>query len=102
MESAYESPGFTRRAKGQAAPIMRDIGSPTKLTEPRLGCSPPRRRQERREASGGTLRARSRDRRPWIVLGLIAGFIGSRQETHKKARRGRYLRTALVARRDTK
>jgi hypothetical protein len=31
---------------------------PTKLTEPRLGCSPPGRRQERRKASGGTWRDR--------------------------------------------
>src|SRR5229473_6005113 len=49
-------------AEDQAAPIMRDSGYPTKLTEPRLGCSPPGRRQERREASGGTRR------RDWSCL----------------------------------
>src|SRR6266851_8510972 len=48
--------------------IARDTGYPTKMTEPRLGCSPPGRRQERRaqdalarerlEDSGGLERLR--------------------------------------------
>ena len=57
-------------AEDQAAPIMRDSGYPTKLTEPRLGCSPPGRRQERREASGGT-RRRDWSCRPARSCGLI-------------------------------
>ena len=33
----------------RSCPVIRGSGYPTKLTEPRLGCSPPGRRQERRE-----------------------------------------------------
>jgi hypothetical protein len=49
---------LSRRALG--SPKSRGTSEyPTTLTEPRLGCSPPGRRQERRKASGGTLRDRS-------------------------------------------
>src|SRR5712671_5547693 len=41
----------------RSCPVIRGSGCPTKLTEPRLGCSPPGRRQERREQD-----ARARER----------------------------------------
>ena len=41
---AYPWSGQTR-----SCPVIRGSGHPTKLTEPRLGCSPPGQRQERRE-----------------------------------------------------
>lgn len=47
--------GLTRRVKLRSRPIMRDGGSPTKLKEPRLACSPPGRSSGSRQ---GLMRAR--------------------------------------------
>ena len=52
MESALRLiPGDAHQWSEQtrSCPAIRGSGYPTKLTEPRLGCSPPGRRQERPE-----------------------------------------------------
>jgi hypothetical protein len=49
----------------RSCPVIRGSGYPTKLTEPRLGCSPPGRRQERREQD-----ARARE----VPSGSAEGF----------------------------
>jgi hypothetical protein len=60
--SAHRSAGTLVQARAFPPKIARDSGYPTKLTEPRPSCSRPGQHQERREASGGTLRAQGAPR----------------------------------------